>query len=248
MPRNIDRDQLDPADAITDDDIERALDGDPAPFPDAEVDAQDDDPDDQPRSFAAVRQVAASKAKRCANAKALRDGHVNVGVNRCLATVRGPILELDALYPTAAIAGHHSRPFERFSVADGDTHDVLRASIGFAFNGGAGHVWLELGAGLVSTTDFHESGFEGIASRARMLAWCGADSWGIGGSVNGVDVSVDEKPKPPPPDKDFHAWPWDRRVKFLRAEADRERSDHRAFVGRQLDAWADRIVARHKGE
>lgn len=246
------RDQFDPADGITTDDVERALDGTPAPFPDPEAEAQDDQPDDDQAFGLLTRpQVAAGKVQRCANAKRLRDQRTFVGVNRCLATVRGPILEIDALYPTAAIAGHHSSPFHRQTNPDAD---VPRASIGFAFNGGAGHTWLELGTfrhngradALVSTTDFHESGFEGIALRSRMLTWCSADSWGWGESVNGVDVWPDAKPKPPPPDHEFVTWPWARKVEFLRNEAKRERADGHPFVGRQLDAWADKIAARHQ--
>jgi len=235
------REQLDPADGITDEDIERAYDGEPAPFPDLE--AQDDDEDDEPRGFAATPQVAASKAQRCANAKQLRDDRTFVGVGFCQRTVRGPILEIDALYPTAAIAGHHSRPFHHQT--NPATTGVPRAAIGFAFNGGAGHTWLELGAELVSTTDFHENGFCGIARRSRMLEWCGADEWGWGETDNDVDVWP-EAPKPPAPDP-FVTWPWDRRVEFLRNEARRELRDGHPVIARQLEAWADKIAARHRG-
>jgi hypothetical protein len=247
MPNQpFDRSGVDPS--VTDEEIERALDTtEPADFPDAD-DVQDDlDDDSEPRGLVGVGVVAASKPQRIANARKLRVDQTFVGVNRCLAVVRGPILGLPAVEPTAAIAGDHSSPFH--PIADADSTAVPRAAIGFAWNGGAGHVWLELGAvkvggkplGLVSTTDFHESGFEGVALRSRMLTWCRATRWGWGESVNGFDVWPDlKKPVPPP-------WTWEDRLAQLHRDLKRAR-DHgaskRHIAG--LKAWIDKLEERHK--
>jgi len=215
----------------------------PAPFPDLD-DVQDDEPED---IATLVAIVAASIPQRIANAKALSDNHTFVGVARCQSVVRGPILGLPARDATAAIAGHNSHPFH--PIDDPASIKVPRGGIGFGFNGRAGHTWLELGAykgsALVRTTDFHENGYVGVALRSNMLEWCSASSWGWGESDNGFDVWPDPaKPKPDPPEHQFHLWPWERKVRFLRNEANRERPDHPA-IARHLDAWADRIAARN---
>jgi len=236
MSSALDRSDVDPS--VTDEEIEQAIDGTPAEFP--TVDEQDQPPAEL---ITLSSPVAASIPQRIANAKALRNNHTFVGVGMCLATVRGPILQIPGLYPTAEIAGEHSKPFHSDGTAP-------RGSIGFGFNGRDGHVWLELGEitldgkkdALVSTTDFHEPGYEGVALRSRMLSWCGATSWGWGESVNGVDVWPDA---PTPPDHAFHAWQWEERVAFLREEARREDRAGHPVRARQLRTWANRIKSHH---
>lgn len=231
---------LDPS--VTDEDIERAFDGDPDSFPDAELQDQVDDEEDQPLGLTAI--VPAGKAERIANAKRLRDNHTFVGVGMCLATVRGPILQIPALYPTAAVAGDHSRPFHG-GIAAGSTQ-VPRAAIGFAWNGRAGHVWLELGGvtvggreeALVSTTDFHENGYEGVALRSRMLSWCGATRWGWGESCEGYDVWPD--PKKPTP-KPVEPWTLERRRQFIHRQLVDAREAGHQELAHQLKLWQDRI-------
>lgn len=242
----IDRTLVDPS--VTDAEIEQAIDGDPAPFIDADAQDDFDDLDEQPAALVSI--VPASIQQRCANAKRLRDDKVYVGVSRCLATVRGPILGLPPVYPTAAVAGDNSKPFHPYT--DPNDISVLRGSIGFAWNGGAGHVWLELGHitvdrrpdAIVSTTDFHRNGYEGIALRSRMLTWCRATRWGTGETVNGFYVGPGAKPQKPDPAAEFHAWPRDRKITFLRNEAKRRRGDGHPVAARQLDHWADRLAAK----
>lgn len=165
----------------------------------------------------------------------------------CLATVRGPILRLPAVYPTAAVAGDNSSPFH--PIKDPNSTKVPRASIGFAWNGRAGHVWLELGPvkvdgktlPLVSTTDYQESGYEGIAVRGPMLSWCGATRWGWGESVNTFDVWPD--PRKPAPDKD---WTWQDRLDLLEADLKRMKKNKASAADiAGVKAWIDRIKARH---
>lgn len=239
MP-DIDPTLVDPS--VTREEIEQAIDGDPAPFPD--VDVQDDLDDADPadgKAFMAVTIVAASKAQRIVNARNLRERQTFVGVGLCLAVVHGPILNIPALYPTAAIAGNHSKPFH--PITDPASTQVPRAAIGFAWNGRAGHVWLELGGGLVSTTDFHRNGYEGVALRSRMLTWCGAIRWGWGESVNDFDVWPEAKkpaPKPQP-------WDWHDRVHLLEQDLARMEKDHASHNDiASMKAWIARIKDRHQ--
>jgi hypothetical protein len=235
MPNDYDPSKVDPS--VTAEEIELAHDGTPAAYPD--LDEQDTIDDVAPVGL--MGPSVATIPERIVNARNLRADRTFVGVGMCLATVRGPILGLPAVYPSAEVAGHHSSPFH--PIGDPGDTTVPRGAIGFAFNGGNGHVWLELGGGLVSTTDFHENGYEGVALRSRMLAWCGATSWGWGESVNGFDVWPDpKKPKPPAP-------PW--------GLAEREREVHRALHKAKaneapahriagLQKWDDSMIARVK--
>lgn len=231
------RDNVDPS--VSDEEIEQALDTTtPAPFPDT-----DDDQDDLGEAGGGEGEPAGIK-ERCANAKRLRDDQTFVGVNRCLAVVRGPILGIAALYPTAAIAGDHSEPFH--SISDPASTNVPRGAIGFAWNDGAGHTWLELGSigigtdrhTLVSTTDFHRNGFEGVALRSRMLTWCGATRWGWGESVNGVDVwPAPHKPKPKP-------LTLEERIKRLQADRQRALDHGNDRYAARLWLWIGKLKAR----
>lgn len=225
--------------SVTPEEIELALHGTPTEYLPSLV-AQDHvegEPEGVTRGLTTI--VPASIPQRIQNARALRDNHTFVGVGMCLATVRGPILGVPAVFPSAEVAGEHSSPFHTIGNAGDLT--VPRGSIGFAFNGGNGHVWLELGGGLVSTTDFHENGFEGVALRSKMLAWCGATSWGWGESVNGFDVWPDPKlPKPEPK-------PWGLAERERLVHHNLRAAKHAGAHQRKIDGlqkWDETLVAR----
>jgi hypothetical protein len=234
------RDQVDPS--VTDDEITQAIEGTPAPYTGADVDEQDELDTDVLRSLLAI--VPADVPTRCTNAKRLRDDHVHLGVNRCLAVVRGPILGLPPLYPTAADAGDHSKPFH--PITDPASLAVPHGAIGFAWNGGAGHTWLELGPvtiggkrdAIVSTTDFHEPGYEGIALRSRMLTWCRATRWGWGQSVNGYAVGPDPRSKPKPKPKPL---PIPARIKLLAAHEKELRKAGHAHRADRVHLWEQQL-------
>jgi hypothetical protein len=238
---------LDPADGITAEDIEKAYDGVPAPY----VRPADDLQDDIDEQFDSIARgltgvVPATPAQARANAKALTDNHVFVGVGMCLRTVRGPIFGLPSLWPTAAIAWRHGAPYHPFD-------DVTKIPGGLWISwvnidlDDPGHTALSLGGGLCRTTDYHENGFVGIALIAKLESWCGDPFKGPAEKLNGFDVYPNSKPQPKPPEHEFHSWEWQRKVEFLRNEANRDRKDH-PRQARHLDDWAAKIHARHADE
>lgn len=223
MRTQLDRQAVDPS--VTDDDVERALDGDPAPFPD--VDEQDV-PDVVSEAKALLGVIPHTPAEAVANARVLRDRHTFVGVGMCLATVRGPIFGLPAMWPDATAAIDHGAPVHHIT----DPVAIPRGTAVVWRNDRHSHIALGLGGGLCSTTDFHENGFEGVAQISRIAAWCGGDLVGFIETLNGFDVWPDpKKPKPAPR-------PWGL------AEREREvhRAHHRAVVNhappRRLDGLA----------
>jgi hypothetical protein len=241
MP-NFDRTLVDPS--VTDEEIERALDADPAgDYPD--VDEQDH-LDDEQLARGLLSPVPATPREAIEHARTLREQHTFVGVGMCLATVRGPIYRVPALWPDAETAMAHSAPFH--AVTDPASTGVPRASVGFASNGRHGHVWLELGAvgvtgslhALVSTTDFHEPGFEGVALRSKMLTWCGAQRFGWGETVDGIDVwpTVTKKPAPPKP------WSLQDRRDYVHRRLVKARDDGHGGLAHQLKLWQDKMDAR----
>jgi len=237
-----DPDLVDPS--VTAAEIEQAHDGDPAPFPNIEdADTLDDA---SPALRGLVGVVPATPAQALVNAKRLRDDHTFVGVGMCLATVRGPIFGLPPLWPDADTAMEHSAPFHPLT----DTLAAPRGSVGFAANGGHGHVWLNLGGGLASTTDFHENGFEGVALISRMLAWCGATRWGWGEVLNGFDVWPGQRkpPRPHQPDdpKPHAPWTLEQRAAFIARRARIARREGHLARARQLKRWHDRMELRIK--
>lgn len=249
----LDRDLISPADGVTEEDIERAHDADPAPFPDVEM--QDDEPlegeplTDQASTLHQLVQIGpASAPQACANAKALTDNHTPVGVGMCLRTVRGPIFGLPAMWPTAAIAYRHGRPYHKF-----DDLTLIPRGMWISWVNpdldDPGHTALSIGGGLCRTTDYHENGFVGIALIGKLEAWCGDPFRGGAEILNGFDVwQPNPKPVDPTPEHDFHAWDWQERFKYLRAEAAREGRAKHPVVARQLREWSDKIAARHPDE
>lgn len=213
----------------------RLADLDPATvFPDV---ADQDDPDETAESVsrALVGVIPSTPRVAILNARHLRDAHVNVGVGMCLKTVRGPLFGLPALWPTAAVAGDHGDPTH--PERDPATHDVPRGAVGVAWNGRAGHIWLELGSGLVSTTDYHQLGFCGVAQRAKMLEWCGATRWAWIETVNGFDVWPNAT-KPAPEAK---VWSLEDRRAFIHRRLTAARLRHEVKLAHQLELWQARL-------
>lgn len=227
------RDGLEVPDDVTAEQLERAYDAAPLPFP-LEVDDNDD----------LEHEVARLIAQRPATPKeALAAAHVAdiagtfYGIGMCLKTQR-TFWRVAALWPNAATARVHSAPDHRIPAG----HHPPRGSVGFAAN----HVWINLGAGLVRTTDFHRPGKVDVAILSRMLEWCGSEGHVWGEVLNGVDVWPSRQSKPAPP----AMWTPAQRADFLKREirdALEHGHDHRAA---HLKAWRNRILERmahHQG-
>lgn len=229
-----DRALVDPS--VTDAELEQAL-ADPAgDFPEVEEQDSLDEPSGVARGLLAV--VPATPHQAILNARALRANHTFVGVGMCLAAVHGPIFKIPALWPDAETAMAHSAPFH--PIPDPASTGVPRGSVGFASNGRHGHVWLELGGGLVSTTDYHENGYEGVALRSKMLTWCGALHWGWGETLDGIDVWPTQTKKPVPP-KD---WSLADRRAYVHRRLLKARDDGHDGLAHQLTVWQDKMDAR----
>lgn len=228
----VDRRDVDPS--VTDDDFDLALDGDPAPFPD--VSHQDNLDDAFAEARALLGVVPATPAQAISHARDVRRNHTFVGVGMCLATVRG-FWDLPAMWPDAQTAIDHGAPVHR-------TTDPLKVPRGASVvwqNGRHGHIALGLGGGLCATTDFHESGFVGVAMIGRLGPWCGGDLLGWIETVNGFDVWPDpNKPKPEP-----KPWGLPQREREVHRALRRAR-DHDAGQRRidGLAAWDDVLLAR----
>lgn len=232
------RDDVDPS--VTNDELDQAQ-ADPATvFPDVdEQDTLDDeDEDGQTAVRALIATVPATPHQAILNARTLRDQHTFVRIGMCLNVVRGRLFHVPALWPDAATAMRHSSPFH--PITDPNSTTVPRGAVGYAANGRHGHVWLELGGGLVSTTDYHELGFEGVALRSKMLTWCGATRWGWGETLNGFDVWPDPVRKPAPP----APWTTEQRIRVLRREQAEAKKAGQWQRATRFDQWADRLEKR----
>lgn len=221
--------------SVTDEEIERAHDAPALPFPD--VDEQDDT-DDEGDARGLLAPAPNTPKEALANAKRLDDQGTFVGVGMCLRTVRGPEYGVASLWPDAESAWHNSRPRH----LDSNPTAIPRGAPVYWVNGRHGHIAISLGGGLCRTTDFHRSGMVDVALISRLASWCSGTLVGWGETLNGIDVWPDpKKPKPRP-----EPWTWERRVKFLRAEAVRQKRDGHPHRAEQLSGWADKIAARHR--
>lgn len=130
----------------------------------------------------------------CLEARQWHEQGTSLGVGMCLATVRH-YFNVAALWEDAETAGEHSAPLHRTS----NPADFPRGSVGYAYNGRHGHVWLSVGGGLCWTTDYVRAGKVDLAPISAMAPWIGGRLIGWGEVLNGVDVWPDpKKPKPKP--------------------------------------------------
>ena len=218
------RDQVDPS--VTDEELEQATADPHGDFPDLE---EQDDLDE----LGAGAVVPATPAQAIANARRLRSEHTWCGVGYCLRTVRGPIYRVPALWPDANAALANGKPIHSVS----ELVDIPRGAVIGFHNSTHGHVTLGLGGGLNSTTDYHEPGYEGVATIANTAGWCGADRVVWYETLCGVDVwPGPAKPKP-------RMLTRDEKLQRLRADRKRAlRNGHEHYAAR-LKVWIDRIAA-----
>lgn len=226
---------------VTSDQIERAYDVDPQPFPEAveagDDGAQDDPVADQLRGLILGQPNTPAAALKVA--KHYDDDSVDVGVGFCLKTVR-TYFAVAALWPDAETAFAHSAPFHH--VAAGEF--APRGSVGLARNGRHGHVWINLGGGLVRTTDFHRPGMVDVALESRVLSWCGALEHGWGEVLNSVDVWPSRKVRPRPPIR----WTAGDRAMFLQREIRHALENGHPIRAEHLKVWRAAILARMEGK
>lgn len=207
--------------------LERAYDGDALPFP-AEV-VENDDLDEGLARLVAPAVATPPEALSAAHVADVAGTFFGIGM--CLKTQRG-FWRVAALWMTARIARAHAAPVHTIPAG----HHPPRGSVGFAAN----HVWLNLGAGLVRTTDFHRAGKVDVATLARMLEWCGSEGHIWGEVLNGRDVWPSREHKPAPP----HLWTPAERADFLKVEI-RDALEHgRNHEAAQLKAWRNRMLER----
>lgn len=235
-----DRDLVDPK--VTNRELEELLTRDVLEFP--ELDDGDSQDDPSPANMSNVHALTAvvpnTPKEALANAKRLTDDGTFVGVGMCLATVRGPIFGVPALWPDAVTAMRHSAPFHALT----DIRKAPRGSVGFARTRGVhGHTWLNLGGGIVRTTDMHRSGRVDLALGSRMLEWCGAIEFGWGETLNGFDV-YPSRPKKPA----LEPWTLEDKARFLRDEIRQAAETGHPKRAAHLTAWRKRILERIDGK
>lgn len=222
------RDDVDPS--VTDEELEKAT-ADPAgDYPDA---GGDDGEQDDLDELGAGAAEPATPAQAIANARRLREQHTWVGVGYCLRTVRGLIYRVPALWPDANAALAHGRPIHSVS----ELTEIPRAAVIGFHNKTHGHVAFGLGGGLNSTTDYHEPGYEGVATIANTAEWCGADRVVWYEVLCGVDVwPGPQKPKPKMLTKD-------ERIRRLKADRRRALENGHEHYAARLKVWIEKIQA-----
>lgn len=222
--RKLEHDPDNVPDDVTPEQIERAYDSPPLPYRET-VDNDD---------YLGITFVAAPPATPVEALEAAAradDAGMFFGAGMCLRTQRG-FWNVAALWPNARAARLHSAPSHKVA----PSHHAPRGTVGFAAN----HVWLNLGAGLVRTTDFHRTGMVDVALESRMLEWCGTEGHIWGEVLNGVDVHPSRKPHPTP----AHEWTPAERADFLRDEIREALDAGRTSEALQLKAWRQRILQR----
>lgn len=228
--RKLEHDPKAVPDDVTPEALERAYDGDPLPFPDLL---------EQDTDAGIARLVTPPPATPV---EALAAAHVAdvagtfFGVGMCL-QVQRTFWDVAALWPNARTARAHADPVHAIPAG----HFPPRGSVGLAAN----HVWLNLGAGLVRTTDFHRPGKVDVALLTRMLAWCGSEGHVWGEVLNGVDVWPTRKPKPHHPPA---MWTPAERADFLKGEIRTALDAGRTREAQHLKAWRNRILDRMNHE
>lgn len=214
--------------SVSDEDLDRAHDGEPALF-------QGGGDQDTLDAAASLVVIPATPRQALATLKKWRDDHVFVGARTCLMTQRRA-WNLPALWPTANDGFDNAAPLHHFA----DLSKVPRGMVFWYGNDDAGHVVTSLGGGLCDTTDFHETGFLGVALLSRVGEWCGATSMAGGETLNGFDVwpsPVKPKPEPKPFTLEDRLRIVQHRLHAMRAEG----HDKRAA---RFELWAEELRAK----
>lgn len=229
------RNLVDPS--VTAEEIQLAHDGTPAPFPtdDSAQDSVDAEFEAMTRGLTSV--IPNTPHQAILAARDLRANRTNVGVNNCLATVRGPIFGLPAVDPDANAGFEHAQPFHRYT----DLTLLPRGMVVWFRNVNHGHVVLSLGGGLCSTTDYHVPGLEGVALLSKVADWCGATDMAGGEMLERFDVWPDPK-KPTPAPR-----PWGLADRELIVHTDLRNAKTNHASKRRIDglhAWDEHLLAR----
>jgi hypothetical protein len=187
-----------------------------------------------PRALLAARP--ATPAQMLTNFRTMRDNHTPIGgVGLCLYNVRHFGWEIDALWPTANDAGQHGAPIHRVK----NFADIPRAVTIAFLNDHQGHITGSLGGGLNNTSDYHELGFNGVATIANTADWCNATDVFWIETVNGVDVYPNPvKPKPQP--KPFSR---DERIAILRTRMHELEREHHPKRAARFERWIEQLQA-----
>jgi hypothetical protein len=188
------------------------------------------------RGFAAntprsIPDALANLAKR-------RKNHTPIpGVGMCLYHIRYNCWGINSLWGTAELAGLHGAPIHRYKTWD----DAPRGMSLIFVNSRVWHITVSLGGGLNDTSDLHQLGYNGVATIERTYDWCNATDWYGIETVNNVDCwptpAKQRTPTEPTP------WSLERRLKFLRAEAKRQKAENHPKRAAQISHWADTLAA-----
>lgn len=187
------------------------------------------------RGFAAV--VPATPREAIANAKALCTDSVNVGIGRCLETVRMREFIIPPRDPSAELSWENSTIKHHQT----DPLKIPRGAPTYFINGRFGHIVESVGGGLCWTTDFHRPGFVDLALISRLGAWCGGQLVGWSEMLEGVDVWPSPKKPAPKP----QSWTLQDRLAFIEHHLTVAEANHASQVKIDgLKLWRDHIKAR----
>lgn len=233
---NVDLSLVDPS--VDADEIDLALNGVPTIFP---VVTASDDLDHGLETVNLVTVPHRTIPEALANLRQRRINHVPIpgGAGLCLYHIREDAWNVDAVWPTAQVAGEHGAPIHRYK----SFADAPRGMTLIFVNNHVWHITVSLGGGLNDTSDYHQLGYSGAATIANTYTWCGAHDWYGIETVNLVDVWPDPaKPKPQPK-------PWGIAERERQVHADLVRARKNGAPKRKIDglkAWDQRILARMK--
>jgi hypothetical protein len=164
--------------------------------------------------------------------KAMRVNHTPIGgEGLCLYNIRHFAWNVNALWPSAEQAALHGAPIHRYTRFS----DAPRGMTIVFLNNELGHIVLGLGGGLCDSSDYHEAGFNGVASIENVAGWCHAVDWYGIEVVNHVDVWPNHDPKP------RHPYTKADLVAQLRRDHARAQSNGHERKARGLHHWITEI-------
>lgn len=233
MPEDIVRSLVDPS--VSPEEIELALHGTPTVYADVRAAADSTGNQDTPafESFTAADQTPRTIHDALANLKRMRDHHIPIGgVNLCLFDTRENAWGVNALWPTAEAAGQHGAPIHRFK----SFADAPRGMSLIFENDDVWHIGVGLGGGLMNSSDYHEAGYNGVATIENVYPWCGAHDWYGIEVVNDVDCW-----NPKPPQKP--TWTKARLIEQLKQDRARAKANGHTQKVAGLTKWIDELEA-----
>lgn len=225
--------------AISQEMVDAAHDAEPVDYDDVLQEteargAQDEVDGDQARGL--VTPTIRKPGEACLEARRFHEQNINVGIGYCLRTVR-TYFNVAALWPDAETAGEHSAPLHRTT----NPAEFPRGSVGYAYNGRHGHVWIDVGGGMCWTTDYRRLGFVDLAPISAMAPWIGGRLIGWGEVLNGVDVWPTPKTASKPAKPEFHPWSLAERRAYVHARLVKARDAKHDKLARQLKAWQEQM-------